>query len=316
MIQNKQIQTIRKLEPYVRNTILPKYVKATWQPNQLLPNVYDEIKPIVVQEMAKNVPDEVFISLVGNAITEECLPSYVGLINRMISYEDHKDAWANWIRIWSSEENKHGDVLNRYLYLSGRVNMNAFEKHTQELILKGFGSKLDEEPYLFFLYTSFQELATKVAHMNVGKYAKTYGDTYLSNICTIIACDESRHAFVYRSIVKQLLLLDPDGMMIAFAKIMRNGIEMPAGEMQLFSEYVNITSVLEIYTVDDYIKICEYLCNFWNIEYINVSTREAQEAKNFICAKHIRILKRLKKSQNSKKTSIPSIDSFDWLQKI
>jgi acyl-[acyl-carrier-protein] desaturase len=25
---------------------------------------------------------------------------------------------------WTSEENRHGDLLNKYLYLSGRVNMH------------------------------------------------------------------------------------------------------------------------------------------------------------------------------------------------
>jgi acyl-[acyl-carrier-protein] desaturase len=31
--------------------------------------------------------------------------------------------WAQWVRQWTSEENRHGDLLNKYLYLSGRVNM-------------------------------------------------------------------------------------------------------------------------------------------------------------------------------------------------
>lgn len=28
--------------------------------------------------------------------------------------------WARWNRHWTAEENRHGDVLNKYLYLSGR----------------------------------------------------------------------------------------------------------------------------------------------------------------------------------------------------
>lgn len=36
-------------------------------------------------------------------------------------------AWAKWSRGWTSEENRHGDLLNRYLYLTGRVDMRAIE---------------------------------------------------------------------------------------------------------------------------------------------------------------------------------------------
>ena len=32
--------------------------------------------------------------------------------------EDH--GWARWTRKWTAEENRHGDVLNKYLYLGGK----------------------------------------------------------------------------------------------------------------------------------------------------------------------------------------------------
>jgi hypothetical protein len=35
--------------------------------------------------------------------------------------------WARWSRGWTSEENRHGDLLNRYLYLTGRVDMRSIE---------------------------------------------------------------------------------------------------------------------------------------------------------------------------------------------
>lgn len=28
--------------------------------------------------------------------------------------------WAHWTRHWTAEENRHGDALNKYLYLTGR----------------------------------------------------------------------------------------------------------------------------------------------------------------------------------------------------
>jgi hypothetical protein len=35
--------------------------------------------------------------------------------------------WADWTRRWTAEENRHGDLLNKYLYLSGRVDMRQIE---------------------------------------------------------------------------------------------------------------------------------------------------------------------------------------------
>jgi len=30
-----------------------------------------------------------------------------------------------WNRQWTAEENRHGDLMNKYCYLTGRVNMKA-----------------------------------------------------------------------------------------------------------------------------------------------------------------------------------------------
>lgn len=32
---------------------------------------------------------------------------------------------GRWTRQWTSEENRHGDLMNKYIYLSGRVNMRV-----------------------------------------------------------------------------------------------------------------------------------------------------------------------------------------------
>ena len=32
---------------------------------------------------------------------------------------------CRWTRQWTAEENRHGDLMNKYCYLSGRVNMKV-----------------------------------------------------------------------------------------------------------------------------------------------------------------------------------------------
>eukprot|EP01018_Ginkgo_biloba_P001119 Gb_22819 [translate_table: standard] len=46
-------------------------------------------------------------------------------------------SWAVWTRAWTAEENRHGDLLNKYVYLSGRVDMRQIEKTIQYLIGSG-----------------------------------------------------------------------------------------------------------------------------------------------------------------------------------
>lgn len=57
-------------------------------------------------------------------VTEEALPSYMNMLNLLDGTQDVTGAsdepWACWTRAWTAEENRHGDLLNKYLYLSGR----------------------------------------------------------------------------------------------------------------------------------------------------------------------------------------------------
>ena len=68
----------------------------------------------------------------------------------------------SWIRAWTAEENRHGDLLNKYLWCTGRVNMTAVERTIQYLIGTGMDPKTENNPYMGYIYTSFQERATKV----------------------------------------------------------------------------------------------------------------------------------------------------------
>jgi acyl-[acyl-carrier-protein] desaturase len=83
--------------------------------------------------------------------------------------ENGDNGWAKWLRQWTGEENRHGDVLNKYFYLSGRVNMREVEITTHHLINDGFDPGTGRDPYKNFVFTSFQELATYVSHNRVAQ---------------------------------------------------------------------------------------------------------------------------------------------------
>lgn len=101
------------------------------------------------------LPDDYFVVLVGDMITEEALPTYQTMINTLDGVKDETGAsispWAVWTRAWTAEENRHGDLLRNYLYLSGRVNMLMIERTLQYLI----GAGMVTFSSLFHLFTIF-----------------------------------------------------------------------------------------------------------------------------------------------------------------
>jgi acyl-[acyl-carrier-protein] desaturase len=232
-----QIEVIKGIEGFVGENIdtLLKPVESSWQPSDFLPVLSEEgwqERVEALQSEARNLPDDLLVVLVGDMVTEEALPTYQTWLNRLHGVTDKTgtsdSAWARWSRGWTSEENRHGDLLNRYLLLSGRVDMRAVEVTIHHLINRGFDPQTENDPYLGFIYTSFQERATKISHRNVATLALRAGDNTLHRICGTIAGDEARHEKAYKLFMTKIFEADPVGAVCAFATMMKRKIVMPA----------------------------------------------------------------------------------------
>ena len=64
-------------------------------------------------------------------------------------------------------------------------------------------------------YTTAQELATRISHLETGKKAD---EPILQKLLALIARDENFHYIFYRSLVKQVLAIAPELMLPAIAK--------------------------------------------------------------------------------------------------
>ena len=179
---SSRFEVIKSMEPFVRDHLddLLKPVAESWQPSDFLPDMSrpdwsDQVRSF--RQRSQNIPDELLVVLVGDMVTEEALPTYQTWLNRLQGVTDITGSsgspWAQWSRGWTAEENRHGDVLNRYLYLTGKVDMRAIETTIHNLISRGFDPHTENDPYLGFIYTSFQERATKISHRNAWYAARS-----------------------------------------------------------------------------------------------------------------------------------------------
>lgn len=273
-----------------------KDIDTNWQPSDFLPdtsalNFASELKDL--QSQCKELPYDYLAVLVGDIITEEALPTYQSWLTDVTGIDKMKpEGWSKWVRMWTAEENRHGDLLNKFIYLSGRVNMKQMEISTQHLIADGFDIGTGRDPYKNFVYTSFQELATNISHRRTATIAKLHGSVQLSKICGVIAADEARHAKAYKSFVAKIFDIDTSEMMIVFEDMMRKKIVMPAhflrqaGEKigQAYDHFSDAAQRLGVYTGADYTDILESLIKEWKIADFSNLTDKAEKARDYLMA--------------------------------
>lgn len=326
----EKVEVFKSLECWASQRILPllKPVEKSWQPIEFLPNPAQKLDDFaeevrVLRERTSQLPDDYFVVLVGDMITEEALPTYQSMMNRFDGVQDDTGAspspWASWIRAWTAEENRHGDLLRTYLYLSGRVDMQMIDRTIQYLISSGMDTGINKNPYLGFVYTSFQERATFVSHGNTARLAKEGGDPVLAKICGTIASDEKRHENAYSKIFEKLLEVDPNGAMLAIGDMMRKKIKMPAHLMydgqdpNLFEHFSAVTQRLGVYTAGDYADILEFLIQRWRLDKIQGLTAEANSAQDFVCGLAPRMRKLQGKADERAKKLQPKGMKFSWI---
>jgi acyl-[acyl-carrier-protein] desaturase len=269
-------------------------IEKAWQPTDYLPDLTapdwrEQLEAF--RAPAEELPDALLVSLVGGVVTEEALPSYSVALNTIAQdATGTSDApWARWLRGWTSEENRHGDLLNAFLRLTGRVDMRSVERTVHHLITNGFDARTYPDLYGGLVYTSFQERATKISHNNVGKLAAAAGNGPLDLICRRIAGDEARHETFYTRAMSAVMEQDPAGGVITFATLLRRVIAMPGRLMtdgrdpDLFDHFAVVAQRAGVYTVSDYAAIVRHLVDTWGVAHRSLSGKAAR-MQEYLCS--------------------------------
>jgi acyl-[acyl-carrier-protein] desaturase len=142
-------------------------------------------------------------------LTEDNLPSYHRLIHGMFGAGD--GAWINWVGRWTAEEGRHAIVLRDYLTVTRNIDPVMLERGRMNQLQQGYDHE-SPDTLRGLAYVAFQELATRIAHRNTGRYSD---DPVADKIMVRIAADENLHMVFYRDIISAALVIEPSAAVCA-----------------------------------------------------------------------------------------------------
>jgi acyl-[acyl-carrier-protein] desaturase len=142
-------------------------------------------------------------------LTEDNLPSYHRLIHGMFGRGD--GAWINWVGRWTAEEGRHAIVLRDYLTVTRNIDPVLLERGRMAQLQQGYDHDAPDTLH-GLAYVAFQELATRIAHRNTGRYSD---DPVADKIMVRIASDENLHMVFYRDILAAAIKIEPSAAVCA-----------------------------------------------------------------------------------------------------
>jgi acyl-[acyl-carrier-protein] desaturase len=276
---------LRELEPTVRRGLERHLSAATeWFPHEFVP--YEVGRNYVEEpweETDSDLGQVARTALEVNLLTEDNLPYY-----HLALWEGFgKDgAWGEWIRRWTAEEGRHAIVLRDYLTVTRGLDPVALERGRMEQVNRGyypdgwggsFGDPLDG-----VVYTTLQELATRISHRNTGTYTR---DRRIEKLTARISVDENLHYVFYRELGKAALELDPSAMVMAINRQVL-GFSMPGLEIPEFRTKAVQMAKAGIYDLrihHDQV-VLPVLFTHWKLDRLNGLSDEAEEARDGIMA--------------------------------
>jgi acyl-[acyl-carrier-protein] desaturase len=178
------------------------------------------------------------VALTVNLLTEDNLPYY----SDSLSDGRRDGAWAEWTRRWTAEEGRHAIVIRDYLTVTRAVDPVALERSRMQQVSAGVVPHF-ENACLGLVYTTLQELATRVAHRNTGELLT---DPAGRTIMRRVAADENLHHLFYRDLTSAAIELDPSPMVIAMDEVVR-GFAMPGTGIADFTRLARLIAAAGVY---------------------------------------------------------------------
>jgi acyl-[acyl-carrier-protein] desaturase len=215
-----------------------------------------------------------------NLLTEDNLPSYVLALWDIFGGDG---AWGEWSRRWTAEEGRHSIVLRDYLSVTRGLDPVALERARMDQVCSGYRRRLaDEGPLDGVVFTTLQELATRISHRNTGKLT---AEPSLERLTSRIAQDENLHYVFYRDVGAAALEIDPSPLVIAMERQVRT-FAMPSASVPGFGERAKGMADAGVYDLrlhhDQVLR--PVLFQHWRLHQLSGLTAEAEVARDRLIA--------------------------------
>ena len=219
------------LEPVVEQLLERHLATAKeWFPHDLVPWSRgrdfvpgDEWDPNEV-----SVTETARAALIVNLLTEDNLPYYFATLMSARP----EGAWAEWTRRWTAEEGRHAIVIRDYLTVTRSVDPVALERGRMQQVSTGASPSFDAVADAL-VYTTLQELATRISHRNTGQLLE---DPAGRAVMSRVAADENLHHLFYRDLASEAVSRHPSEMVLAMDRVVR-AFAMPGTGIANFSRY-------------------------------------------------------------------------------
>ena len=184
------------------------------------------------------ITPEVRSALLVNLLTEDNLPYYFRTVEQMFGKDG---AWGTWVRRWTAEEGRHSMAIYGYLMTTRAIDPVELERSRMAQVS---GGQTPNPPlYEGFIYLALQELATRISHRNTGALL---GDPAGYEVMKRVGSDENLHQLFYRDLAAAAIEADPNTMMIAMEKQVRN-FAMPGTGIPDFDRHAALIAKAGIY---------------------------------------------------------------------
>lgn len=276
-------QILHELMPTVEKA-LDRHVAAAvaWMPHDYVP--YEEGRNFVKepwQPSDSRLPDVAQTALEVNLLTEDNLPYY-----HLALWETFggAGAWGEWVRRWTAEEGRHAIVLRDYLTVTRGMDPVQLERGRMDQVSRGYypdgKGGFFADPLDGVVYTTLQELATRIAHRNTGTFTN---DPIVERLTARIAVDENLHYVFYRDLGSAALEIDPSAMMLAINRQV-TGFQMPGIEIPEFKAKAVEIAKAGIYDLRIHHDevVLPVLFKHWKIDKVTGLSDEAEAARDGI----------------------------------
>ena len=217
-----------------------------------------------------------------NLLTEDNLPYYHLALWEIFG---RGGVWGEWVRRWTAEEGRHAIVLRDYLTVTRGLDPVQLERGRMDQVSRGYypdgnGGARALDPLDGVVYTTLQELATRIAHRNTGTFTQ---DPIIEKLTARIATDENLHYVFYRDLGKAALEIAPSEMMLAINRQV-TGFAMPGLDIPEFKQKAIEIAKAGIYDLRIHHDevVLPVLFTHWKIDQVTGLTDEAEQARDGI----------------------------------